>query len=61
MLWDLFQQVQIGRNERHALSVDERLAAIERQLDHNASVLADLISYLEKRDGRDLDGDGKIG
>lgn len=61
MLWDLFQQVQIGRNERHALSVDERLAAIERQLDRNGKVLAEVIRYLETRDGRDLDGDGKIG
>ncbi len=61
MLWDLLQQVQIGRTERHAVNVDERLAALERQLDRNSKVLVEVIKYLEKRDGRDLDGDGKIG
>lgn len=61
MLWDLLQQMQIGRTERHAMDVEERLTALERQLDRNNKVLVEVIKYLEKRDGRDLDGDGEIG
>lgn len=53
--------MQIGRTEQHAMDVDERLAALERQLDRNSKVLVEVIKFLEKRDGRDLDGDGKIG
>jgi hypothetical protein len=61
MFWDLIQQMQIDRTERHAMAVDERLAALERQVDRNNEVLVEVIKYLEKRDGRDLDGDGEIG
>lgn len=61
MFWDLVQQMQIGRAQEHAASVEERLAAIESMLDRNSRVLVEVIRYLEKRDGRDVDGDGRIG
>jgi hypothetical protein len=61
MLWDMIQQMQIGRTEEHAVRVDERLAAIERQLDRNSAVLLEVIKYLKERDGRDLDDDGEVG
>lgn len=61
MLWDLLQQMQIGRAEEQAASIEERLATLERKLERNSRVLVDLIRHLEKREGRDLDGDGRIG
>jgi hypothetical protein len=61
MLWDLLQQMQIGRAEQQATSVEARLAHIENQLERNPRVLTDLIRYLERRDGKDLDGDGRVG
>jgi hypothetical protein len=43
------------------MSVDERLAALEQQLERSNKVLVEVIKYLEKRDGLDLDDDGEIG
>lgn len=61
MLWNLLQQMQIGSAQEHASSVEARLARIEVELERNSRVLTDLIRYLERRDGKDLDGDGKTG
>lgn len=61
MLWNLIQQIQIGRAERNALSIEDRLTALEEQMERNSRVLIEVIRHLERRDGRDLDGDGRIG
>lgn len=61
MLWDLLQQLQISRSDRHAMDADERIDQLERQLERTNEVLIKLIRYIEKRDRRDLDGDGLIG
>jgi hypothetical protein len=61
MLWNLLQQMQIGSAQEHVSSVEARLARIEVELERNSRVLTDLIRYLERRDGKDLDGDGRIG
>lgn len=61
MLWNLIQQIQMGRAYGHAVSVEERLDVIEERLERNSKVLVEIIRYLKRRDGRDLDGDGRGG
>jgi uncharacterized protein YigA (DUF484 family) len=58
MLWDLIQQLQLGEARNQASSLEERVAYLERKVERNDRVLVELIRYLEKREGRDLDGDG---
>jgi hypothetical protein len=47
----MYRQVAGGRG----------VAELERKAKRNDRVLVELIRYLEKRDGRNLDGDGSIG
>lgn len=61
MLWNLIQQMQLGRAHDHAMSLEERLEVIEERLERNSKVLIEIIRHLERRDGHDLDGDGRIG
>jgi hypothetical protein len=61
MIWDLIQQIQLGRAERQATTVQEQIDDLEQRLRQTEDVLIDVIRYLERRDGRDLDGDGEIG
>ena len=60
MLWNLIQQVQLGEARNQASSLEERVAYLERKVERNDRVLVELIRYFEKREGRDLDGDGAI-
>lgn len=43
------------------MSLEERLEVIEERLERNSKVLIEIIRHLERRDGHDLDGDGRIG
>ena len=61
MLWDLLQQFQLGEARGMAASLEERVAYLEKKVERNDRVLVELIKYLEKRDNRDLDGDGSVG
>ena len=61
MLWDLLQQFQLGEARDRAASMEERVAYLERKVERNERVMVELIGYLEKREGRDLDGDGVVG
>ena len=61
MLWNLIQQVQLGEARNQASSLEERVAYLERKVGRNERVMVELIGYLEKREGRDLDGDGAVG
>ena len=61
MLWDLIQQFQLGEARGMAASLEERVAYLEKKVERNDRVLVELIKYLEKRDNRDLDGDGSVG
>jgi hypothetical protein len=60
MLWNLVQQMQLGRAHSHAMSLEERLEVIEERLERS-KVLIEIISHLERRDGHGLDEDGGIG
>jgi hypothetical protein len=61
MLWDLIQQFQLGEARNQASSLEERVVYLERKVERNERVMVELIRYLEKREGRDLDGDGAVG
>jgi hypothetical protein len=61
MLWDLIQQFQLGEARNQASSLEERVPYLERKVERNDRVLVELIRYVEKGEGRDLDGDGAIG
>lgn len=61
MLWDLIQQVQLGEARDQASSLAQRVAYLEGQVERTNKVLVEVIRYLERRDNRDVDGDGKIG
>jgi hypothetical protein len=61
MIWNLIQQIQLGRAERQATTTQEQIDDLEQRLRRTEDVLIDVIRYLERRDGRDLDGDGEIG
>ena len=61
MLWDLLQSHQLRVASDQAASLEERVAFLERQVERNEEVLAEVIKYLEQRDNKDLDGDGSVG
>jgi hypothetical protein len=60
-LWDLIQQSQIHEHRKTAESLEQRVAALERELDETRSLLRTLLERLESRLGEDLDEDGQIG
>ena len=51
MLWDLFQQLQLGQAEDHARTVDERLAALEVRVERQHRVLIEIVRHLRLADG----------
>jgi len=51
----------LGRAQRQATTVQEQIHDLEQRLRPTEDVLIDVIRYLERRDGRDLDGGGEIG
>ena len=61
MLWDLIQQVQLGDARNQQASMEQRITDLERQVDRNSEVLVEVIRYLERKEGRDFDGDGQVG
>jgi hypothetical protein len=61
MLWDLIQQFQLGEARDRAGSLEQRVAYLEEKVERDEKVLVELIKYLEKKEGRDIDGDGSVG
>jgi hypothetical protein len=61
MLWNLIQQVQLGEARDQASSLEQRVAYLEGQVERSNKVLVEVIKYLERKENRDVDGDGKIG
>jgi uncharacterized coiled-coil protein SlyX len=60
-LWDLIQQSQIHEHRKAADTLEQRVAALERELDETRALLRMLLERLETRLGEDLDDDGQIG
>jgi len=60
-LWDLVQHSQIREQGERTGSLEERVAALERELRDTRELLAEALKRLESRFDDDLDGDGKVG
>ncbi|MEM6993624.1 MAG: hypothetical protein AAF721_24130 [Myxococcota bacterium] len=67
-LWDVLQQSQISStdakvagHEQHIAAVAQRVAGLEAELHRTQQVLGQLLKWLEKKHGVDIDGDGRIG
>jgi BMFP domain-containing protein YqiC len=61
MLWNLIQQAQLGDARDRQASLEHRVGRLEDDLDRISEVLTEVIRYLERQEGRDIDGDGRVG
>ena len=61
LFWDLIQQSQISDARRHATSIEDRVRALEEELQKTQSLLHEVIQRLENSIGEDLNRDGNIG
>ena len=61
LFWDLYQQSQISKHQERTGAVEQRLAALERELDDTRNLLREVIGRLEQHVGADLDRDGRVG
>ena len=61
LFWDLMQQSQISEQENATHSLEERVAALEAQLNETRQLQHRLLEILEEHFNRDLDGDGRVG
>jgi hypothetical protein len=61
LIWDLIQHNQISETRGRADSLEQRVGALETQLQRTNEVMVRLLKALERRFGDDLDGDGRIG
>lgn len=61
LFWDLIQQSQISSQSSRADSLEQRVAALERQVEGTNRLLRELLMRLEQRLGEDIDRDGRIG
>ena len=61
LFWGLLQQSQIHDTQEAAADLQQRVAALELELDRAWRVIHDLIEVLEEKFGQDIDGDGRVG
>ena len=61
LFWDLMQQSQISDQRDRAASLEQRVRYLENTLSQTQKTLHDLVVILEKKYGKDIDGDGQIG
>ncbi|HEX2165619.1 MAG TPA: hypothetical protein VHG09_00155 [Longimicrobiales bacterium] len=61
LFWDLIQHSQISEAKGKADSLEDRVTALENQLQRTNSTLVELLRVLETRFGDDIDGDGRVG
>jgi hypothetical protein len=61
LIWNLIQHNQISETRGRADSLEQRVGALENQLQRTNEVMVRLLKALERRFGDDLDGDGRIG
>jgi hypothetical protein len=61
MLWDIFQSMHLHRQDERTGSLEQRVAYLELQLSRTNEMLERVVKHIERRDGRDLDEDGRIG
>jgi hypothetical protein len=61
LFWDLIQQSQISTQRDAHESLDERVRALETQIQELKQIQLRLLETLEQHFGRDIDGDGRVG
>ena len=61
LFWDLVQQSQIIEQSSVSESLEERVTALESQLQETRALQHQLLKHLETHFGRDIDGDGHVG
>ena len=61
LFWDLIQQSQISNQHASTQSLQERVDALQEQLQDVQRVQLRPLETLEQHFGRDIDGDGRVG
>ncbi|SDB19742.1 hypothetical protein SAMN03097699_0046 [Flavobacteriaceae bacterium MAR_2010_188] len=61
IFWDLLQQDELDKQQKHANSLEDRVELLERDLDTTRKLLRKTLDALETHLVRDIDGDGKLG
>jgi uncharacterized protein involved in exopolysaccharide biosynthesis len=59
IFWDTFQQVQIHKRKKETTTLEERVSALEEEVDFLGSILEETLQKLEQLTGQDFDGDGR--
>lgn len=61
IFWDLLQQDELDKQQKQADSVEDRVAALETELEHTRALLKKTLVALESHLNQDIDGDGATG
>ena len=61
LFWDLLQQSQIAKQQGRADSLEQRVYRLEEELHQTKQLLHELVFFLEKECGKDIDGNGLVG
>ena len=61
LFWDLIQQDAIDKQRDHSATLEERVKALEAELQETRALLRAVIERLEMHVGVDLDQDGRVG
>jgi len=61
VLWEIVQTGLMYGQHRKSNSIEDRVQALEDQLQLTQNTLRNLVRKLEEIQGIDIDGDGKIG
>jgi uncharacterized Rmd1/YagE family protein len=61
VLWEIVQTGLMYGQHRKSSSIEDRVQALEDQLQLTQNTLRNLVRKLEEIQGIDIDGDGKIG
>ena len=61
MFWDLIQQSEIEDQKEKAVSLEQRVLYLEKELEKTKLLLVKTLHLLEEQIGKDIDGDGIVG
>jgi len=61
MFWDLIQQSEIEEQKEKAVSLEQRVLYLEKELEKTRLLLVKTLHLLEEQIGKDIDGDGIVG
>jgi uncharacterized coiled-coil protein SlyX len=61
LFWDLYQQSQISTQTDKTATLEQRVDRLESELRRTQELLRLVIDRLERQDGVDIDGDGRVG